>query len=296
MQFRKLTQTKTIRNAQKALSVLSLVWLVFILHDINWHNWLAAFRQAGSPLWLLAIAALWLPNWLLEAYKWQLLLRPIRAISLHESLKQVWIGLAWAFFTPARSGEVFSRALQQHQHKKLSAWLALRSSLAQNLVTLLAGLLALLYVLVMQHNTAHNLTTWAISASTFTIVLLVASLLIDKHLGKHRRGISWLYLILLSGLRYAVFATQLCLGFAWLAAPIAPKLFAAIGLYYLISTLLPVLSIFEFGLKAGVAATVFPWFNYPPEIAITVTLGIWLINLVLPVLLGNLFQINTKPS
>ncbi len=92
----------------------------------------------------LVLVALMLMNILVEAIKWKMVVRDTNPIHLGTSLKSVFVGQAFAFFTPNRIGEYAGRTLFLSAGNKLMglaqmAW----TSYAQLLVTIFIGVVAL---------------------------------------------------------------------------------------------------------------------------------------------------------
>jgi len=89
---------------------------------------------------------LFLLNYLMEAIKWQKLLASWNPISIFKSYKSVLIGQAFAFFTPARSGDYVGRILLLPPGSKIKgvaqlAW----SSYAQLIITISIGSITLFF-------------------------------------------------------------------------------------------------------------------------------------------------------
>ncbi len=85
-------------------------------------------------------------NYLMESIKWKLVLAELSPITILKSYKSVLVGQAFAFFTPARSGDYVGRILFLEAGNKLKglaqmAW----ASYAQLLITLFFGSIGLFY-------------------------------------------------------------------------------------------------------------------------------------------------------
>ena len=90
---------------------------------------------------------LMLVNWAIEARKWQVVIRKIQPISFFQSWKAIHAGLTLAFFTPNRTGEYIGRVLYIQEGKRIQAVsLTIVCSMAQLLVTWLAGIAGILYL------------------------------------------------------------------------------------------------------------------------------------------------------
>lgn len=133
------------RMAQGIFFVLLMTFLVLQLrHFQTQHFGTQLLQKVVSPdLWLLLFALLLMPlNWLLEAWKWQLILKPDQ-VSLAQALRGTLAGLSLGMITPWRSGELPGRSaflshLPQTRTFLLTAW----AGAAQTVATLLALLLS----------------------------------------------------------------------------------------------------------------------------------------------------------
>ena len=101
----------------------------------------------------------------------------------------------------------------------------------------------------------------------------------------------WLRVLLLHLARYAVWMTQLWALLTFCGISLSPwQALTAIVSYYVLITIMPSVPAADVALKGGWAVVVFSQFtDNIPAIAITVTL-VWVINTVLPVLLGVAFR------
>ncbi len=135
------------------LPLAALIYLAWVLLGIPAESlsaWSASFSQGRQWPWLvlvlLMLAAL---NWLLEAFKWQLLARKLQPLSFGRALSGVLYGVSLGMITPKRSGEVAGRVLSLEPGKRWKGVLVnAAGGLTQLGVTLMAGILSLLWVSV----------------------------------------------------------------------------------------------------------------------------------------------------
>jgi uncharacterized membrane protein YbhN (UPF0104 family) len=100
--------------------------------------------------------------------------------------------------------------------------------------------------------------------------------------------------ILLSFLRYLAFATQFYLLIRFFGVELSyTTVFLKITLFYLITSLVPMTFWGEIGIKESVAVWVFSGLIYNSLIIIGVTLLLWIINLLIPALVGSYFLFKT---
>src|SRR5690606_17829008 len=103
--------------------------------------------------------------------------------------------------------------------------------------------------------------------------------------------------ILFSAIRYVIFSGMfyglLVIFGGKIAIPEAiPLIFA---MYFLVS-ILPTLFIFDVVIRGGVAVWLFSFAGVPELIVLSTVLAMWLLNFVLPSLLGSFFVLTYKPT
>jgi hypothetical protein len=105
-----------------------------------------AFSKQNAGLLVLLFILMFL-NWGIEARKWQLLMRPIEKVGFLTSVKAILSGLALSLFVPNGFGEYPARALYMKEGNRLrSVALNVAGSMAQLIVTLIAGIISLIYL------------------------------------------------------------------------------------------------------------------------------------------------------
>lgn len=96
---------------------------------------------------IILLLLLLFANWGIEARKWQLLMRPVESVNFLTSVKAILSGLALSLFVPNGFGEYPARALYMKEGNRLrSVALNVAGSMAQLIVTLVAGIISLLYL------------------------------------------------------------------------------------------------------------------------------------------------------
>ena len=71
---------------------------------------------------------------------------------------------------------------------------------------------------------------------------------------------------------------------------------SAITSVYLIASIIPMLSLFDVILKGSIAIWVFSFLNIDPIIILSITTLAWILNFVLPAIIGSYFVITFKPN
>jgi len=267
--------------------------------------------------WLLIsiLSILMVGNWLLEILKWNLLVNKIQKISFYTACKGVLVGLPLALVTPNRIGEIGGRSLVVTAHKKKTMFATFIGSLMQLLTTVLFGIIGfILYLLYLKPDTF--LSILALSSIIGVIIIAVYIFLLRKMrwvlnislkiLGRsyYRKivTVSRMYFkrdifitLLISIGRYIIFSTQfLILLYVFIPELSVLEIFVGICIVYFIVTVIPTSILGEVGIRGSVAMVVFGLFTTQELLVFQVSLLIWLINIVIPTLLGTLILIGIK--
>lgn len=290
----------------------------------NWHqNWSAIIASfTGPKAWrLYVVLLLMLTNWGIEAKKWQILLRHMVIMPFSTAFKSVLSGVTFTMITPNRMGEFIGRVFYVHEGERLrAATLTIVGSVSQIIATLSAGAIAL-FVLKQNIITAQKVGSlslfWVNGLFIGTIIILVTitlfyfkiswlASLAEKipalqkiiyfiSLLKEVQATELLKILSLSTLRYLVFISQymLVFGLFGVAMPLWQGC-CAVGILFLVLAAIPLPGIAELGVRAKASVALFGLFS-SNIFGITVCTGtIWLINIILPAVLGSLLILNVK--
>jgi len=277
------------------------------------NNILNAFQQITLLKVLLLVPVFFMVfiNWGIETFKWKFIIKKLQYLSYKESIKAVLAGITVAIFTPNRVGEFGGRILALERKNRIAGVFAtLLGGYAQLLITLMFGLLALpiylkSYPSQFELNTNYDLFFY-ISFVVILIALFVYfkikffALLFERYIKNDRkkRFVSFLKeyqtgelltILLLSLTRYLIFTSQflLLLYFFGIKIPFFQGIMS-IGLVYFIMAIIPVVSLFEFGVRGTVAILVLGAFSTSSISIIAATLLLWIINLALPAAVGSI--------
>lgn len=231
-------------------------------------------------------------NLLLEAWKWQTLLKPVEVIGMGEAMRQVCYGMAGAFVTPYRIGDYPARVLllRDKSHYVPAMTLAVVGSVALTAVILMLGIpaFALSFTDFQGYFTGNGQTYLWLVSLLLGIVLLV--LVLVPFMGK-RYGIKYSdcgIILLQSLLRYFCFSLQLWLILYACGVALSPMVsIVSIPLYYLFVTVTPNMPIADVGIRGAWAVFVFGQYMHDVQASIILaTTCLWVINTLLPVLFG----------
>lgn len=254
-------------------------------------------------------------NWLVESFKWQLLMSPFQKISFYSGLKTVMSGVAAGVVTPARVGEYAGRMVTSSNHLKTEAAVAtFLGSISQNFWNLTGGA-AFSYIFLKD---LTNITHWnknsffIITAVSIVIMMTiyfnvpkVASKLIKwKYFKKFENHISnigqysnrlLVQVLFLSLIRYLIYFGQYVLVMIFLGADIdLLQMIAIIATIYLIQSGLPLPAFMSIIARGEVAVLMWSLVGIGSIMALSATFIIWIINLILPALLGLFFLSKTN--
>ena len=239
---------------------------------------------------------LFLGNYLMEAIKWQNLLASWSPISILKSYKSVLIGQAFAFFTPARSGDYVGRILLLPPGNKMKgvaqlAW----SSYAQLIITISIGSIALFFNL--------PFFPWI---KWFMPLGLIAALFVYFHPGEFKGWLNKinqlqienklkLNLLGLSFLKYMIFVLQYTWAVKMLNIPIANiDLWIALGVLFLLLSIIPSISLTDLVIRGQIIVVLLePYYNNSLMLICLSTI-IWAVNFLLPAIIGAFLLINFR--
>ena len=280
---------------QWGIALAAYSFLVYTLCTFeHYSDFVCFFRTASVRHYVaLGVCLVLMPlNLLLEAWKWQTLLKPIESMGIGEALRQVCYGMAGAFVTPYRIGDYPARVLllKDKSHYVPAMTLAVVGSVALTAVILMLGIpaFALSFTDFQGYFTGNGQTyVWLVSL-LLGVVLLVLALV--PFMGK-RYGIKYSdcgIILLQSLLRYLCFSLQLWLILYACGVALSPMVsIVSIPLYYLFVTVTPNMPIADVGIRGAWAVFVFG--QYMPDVEASIILAttcLWIINTLLPVLFG----------
>jgi uncharacterized membrane protein YbhN (UPF0104 family) len=333
MQKTKLTKTANyiIKILIIILSFGFIIQRLFIRQDTN--DFLTGmgqiFSQPDFLLLLIPVVVIMPLNWSLESLKWRFLIKKIENITFVKSFIAVFAGITIGTFTPNRSGENLGRAfILDHANRWEGIFITFIGSLSQILITILFGTLSFLYFFISRHayfidhsyHTVFSLLCFAIIISVFTLILYFRISWLEKFIlwfvpKKYGLFISHLKVfeyyntsellkvLFFSFCRYILFALQFYL--LLLICQINFNLFDGlvyISLMYLLITAIPTFTLSEIGVRGSVGIFLMQLFfcSYPAyadqlaDKALLASFLIWIINLIIPALIGEFFILKLK--
>ncbi len=283
MQLKFLANKKFLTVLNVLVAVLSLLVIVWKLSS-SW-NYTDKPLYFSSYIYFLYAFLLMPFNWLLEAYKWRLLMHPVQKFSLIAALGRVVQGLPFGIITPARMGEWYGRIVGMPD-KKQSLALTSIGGLTQQVMTIIAGIAGAVYI-------RFSDMRLVILAAVIVLLLLLLILwlwqrrFLQAFYLNASRVILFFKVLLFSGLRYCVFVGQyvLLLRFFSVDVPVFPSV-AVIATAYLISYLLPLNAFVDLGLRSSAMVLFFTPLTDNLSGVVLSGILLWIVNVAIPSLAG----------
>lgn len=272
--------------------------------------------KSGQKLYLLVIVVLLMPlNIFLESSKWQFAASKLEHLSLRRAIASVLAGMSIGIFTPNNIGDYGGRILYLSEGNRIKGVLVnFISSIAQMVITLLAGLIAFNFyapLYVSQDPLINYILLY------FVLFLMVVVLYLFLNIGRityYLSSLGWfkkhgdllaifamfknvdlIKILTLSALRYFVFSLQyfLLLHFFIPGIPIS-ETYMMITLIFFTQSTLPGFAITELGVRSGVAVFFLGHLSGNTIGILAAAFSIWSLNVILPSLVGTYFIIKAK--
>lgn len=291
------------------MKLLPLLILAYVLFDLSTNeNLIFSFDFLMDQEWnysrvliLLPVIALMFLNWIIEARKWQLLTQNYSPLNLKKAFASVLSGISTALFTPNRVGDFIGRVSHlPKEHRKKGMISSFFGSYSQWLLTIVMGWVAWMQ-LGMQFVESRNVYL-LVSALYFLLIVGLFVLFLGKGfklkiLNRWKNYLNQppsvqlrIKLLALSLLRYFIFTLQFYLLLQMFGVDLNYGLvMSKLGLFYLITSMIPSTFWGEIGIKESLAVWVFSGVIINSLVIISVTLLLWLINLLIPSIAGNYF-------
>ncbi|MBA4852246.1 lysylphosphatidylglycerol synthase domain-containing protein [Emticicia sp. BO119] len=276
------------------------------------------FRKMPMSLSMWIILLLIPVNWAFEAWKWQRLAAKIEKISFREAYQGVLAGLALANFTPMMIGDYAGKILMlKTRNRTASIGAILLGNGMQLYVSLLFGAISygyflwvakpepfilhisiveLLFVLLLTGLwiafNLQKLNLFNSSNKYFNSINQYLTILKDYSLSEIR------YIFLIAASRYAVFSIQflLVLQLFQIDLPMV-VLLVGVGIVFLTKTLGAAFNFLgDLSMRAITSVYYFGYFGVRLSLITTATFTIWLINVLVPVIIGSMFILTLRLS
>ena len=290
------------------------IWVKLIEHPkLDFYLFLQSVSESRvlsfrNVLILLALSTL---NWLFEIKKWQILVGQIRNISFWQSIRESLGGLTSSLLTPNRIGEYGAKAICYSSVNRMKiVFLNFIGNMTQLGATIIFGICGLFVLRQKLDWTFPDVNLYFLPLS----ILLVGGIfiLIKNFKNTSIKGYSIQRLLkfvkslrlkdlwhaqLLALIRYLIFSFQMVVLFRFFGVEYGYfYLMPIISSMYLLASILPSLVIFDVIVKGGIAVYLFGAFGISELTSLSVITMMWMLNFMIPSLLGSYFVLNFKPS
>lgn len=270
---------------------------------LDWDKFIVLFYKNQSVAGILFILLFSFLNRFFEILKWQNLAQVVKPISLNEATKQVLAALTLGVFTPVGAGEYAGKAL--YFDKKKAKKIIFLNLICNGVQIVATGIFGILGMMILHFDCAQcdkNIEFWIFGIIAFTIVLFLFSYFTKKIKIKgysmedliekineipkkiHRKN------LILGFCRYLVFSHQYY--FLFLAFDVHlpySTLMATITTVYFLASIVPSFQFLDFALKGSLAIYFFGLLGVNEWIVVFVTMLMWFLNVVLPVIFGSYY-------
>lgn len=269
------------------------------------------FSDAANLQLLILTTFLLFLNWGLESFKWMLITAPIEKISYSRAYRSVLAGLCVGNLTPGRIGEFAGRIIFFSPGTRSKITVShFVCGLSQLFITVAFGILAMICLLNSGNSEKEGLILVFLICGGLLISLLLLVMRINRayawlsglkmmkrfELGKvtYSRPLM-IQLLFFSAIRYLVFSVQyfLLLKITGMDAD-SFRIFCAIAVSFMLMSSIPMISFIEVAVRAAIAVMVFGQFQQNSLQLITASTLLWIINLVIPSVIGYVFLFREK--
>ena len=267
-----------------------------LAHDdkLSWKQFSEILQHKFTIGWILFMLCFSVLNRFLEILKWKNLVLVIEKITLFTATKQVLAGVTAGLFTPNGIGEYAGKALYFPKGvTKRVLFLNLICNGIQMVLTIVFGLIGLLFL-------GYTTYFFILIGIGFLVLLFlfltkntnIKGYSINLFLEKIREIPKKIHQknILLAIARYLTFSHQYYFLFLLFGVEMDYfTLMATITAVYFIASSLPSFQFLDFIVKGSVAIWFFDKLNIDEYIVLFISTFMWLLNVVLPVIIGSYF-------
>tara|TARA_B100000609_G_scaffold160014_1_gene131605 strand:- start:128 stop:931 length:804 start_codon:yes stop_codon:yes gene_type:complete len=260
-------------------------------------------------------------NWIIEAFKWKLLIKKIEDISIWTSIRAVFSGITVSTFTPNRVGEYGGRIFCLTEADRFkSILITVIGSIGQLTTTVFFGLIGLMFLPnylpeILDYNffrfIPYKLCIICISVLNLCLVYIFLKTSYLTKLLSHFKFLfrfkeyidvfsfynvkELFYVFLLSNLRYLVFTSQFFILLNTFDEDILYfDAIALIMIMLLVVSIIPTIVFTELSVRGSVAVFLFGIITSNTVAVFSATFIMWIINFVFPALIGTFFVFSLK--
>ena len=265
-----------------------------------------------NKVYLVGVILMMFLNWLVEALKWRYMISKIENISIMTAYRAIFTGITVSTFTPNRIGEYGGRVFCLEQGDRIKAvFITVLCSMSQLLVTILFGSISLF---ILFDEILIDKTFLSVSLLILLNLFLLFSYFNISHivnfLGKFKLINSFkkylevlvmynfkdlLIAFIYSNTRYFIFSLQFIILLHVFGINISfMDAILSVMLIFFFITITPTITIAEIGVRGSVAIFVLGLFSSNDIAILSSTTLLWLINLIIPAIIGSFFIFSLK--
>ena len=265
-----------------------------------------------NKVYLFGVILMMFLNWLVEALKWRYMISKIENISIMTAYRAVFTGITVSTFTPNRIGEYGGRVFCLEKGDRIKAvFITVLCSMSQLLVTILFGSISLF---ILFDEILIDKTFLSVSLLIFLNLFLLFSYFNISHivnfLGKFKLIKSFkkylevlvmynykdlIIAFIYSNTRYFIFSLQFIILLHVFGINISfMDAILSVMLIFFFITITPTITIAEIGVRGSVAIFVLGLFSSNDIAILSSTTLLWLINLIIPAIIGSFFIFSLK--
>lgn len=307
-----MSKYKLISLSIKIAIVVAAVYFIYnkVFKDVSVIDlWVYVYKIITS--WqLILILLMMLLNWLIESYKWKILVQRLEHVSIYSSLKAIFTGITVGIITPNRVGEFGGRVIFLKTSNRIKGTIyTLFGSFSQLLVTVFLGLIAFYlmppnYIMIQELKYIQG--RWILLLVIISFLIFIISPLLSKALFlkfkwktfllfENIDSFDLLKVFSLSMLRYFVFSMQFFLLLSLSGIQVSYyEGSILIALTFFISSVLPVMAFAEFITRGAASVAVMGAVIGNNNAIFSASLMLWGINVALPAFIGSIFLMKAK--
>lgn len=265
-----------------------------------------------NKVYLVGVILMMFLNWLVEALKWRYMISKIENISIMTAYRAIFTGITVSTFTPNRIGEYGGRVFCLEKGDRIKAvFITVLCSMSQLLVTILYGSISLF---ILFDEILIDKTFLSVSLLILLNLFLLFSYFnisyIVNFLGKFKLIKSFkkyfevlvmynykdlIIAFIYSNTRYFIFSLQfiILLHVFGINLSFMDAILSVMLIFFFI-TITPTITIAEIGVRGSVAIFVLGLFSSNDIAILSSTTLLWLINLIIPAIIGSFFIFSLK--
>ncbi len=309
---------------KKYLSIIIKIVIVFFSFYFIYHQLIEnkSFEELDisvlidtvkkNKVYLVGVILMMFLNWLVEALKWRYMISKIENISIMTAYRAVFTGITVSTFTPNRIGEYGGRVFCLEKGDRIKAvFITVLCSMSQLLVTILFGSISLfiLFDEILIDKTFLSVSLLILLNlfflfSYFNISNIVNFLGKFKLIKSFKKYLEVLVMynykdliiaFIYSNTRYFIFSLQFIILLHVFGINISfMDAILSVMLIFFFITITPTITIAEIGVRGSVAIFVLGLFSSNDIAILSSTTLLWLINLIIPAIIGSFFIFSLK--